>query len=122
MKLRILGNSIRLRVSKRELESLAGTGGAADAIAFGRDARLSYRIAAATVAAPTAEFHADEIVVTLPETEVRKLVETDLVSIQGEQPLEAGEVLKILVEKDFECLVPRPGEDPRDLFDNPARS
>ena len=27
----------------------------------------------------------------------------------------------ILVEKDFECLVPRTGEDPRDLYDNPAK-
>lgn len=122
MKLRILGNSIRLRVSKSELESLATSGRAADCIDFGSEATLAYRIVATTVAAPTAEFRGSEIVVSLPETEVRKLAETDLVSIRGEQPLAAGETLKILVEKDFECLVPRPGEDPRDLFDNPARA
>jgi hypothetical protein len=33
-----------------------------------------------------------------------------------------AEPLSILIEKDFECLVPRPGEEPRDLYDNPAKS
>jgi hypothetical protein len=33
-----------------------------------------------------------------------------------------AEPLSILIEKDFECLVPRPGEDPRDLYVNPAKS
>lgn len=122
MKLRILGDSIRLRISKGELAALAATGTVSDAIHFGPDSRLCYRLSARGDTPPGASFADGAIDVVLPEADVRELAETDRVSIRGEQALSGQASLSILVEKDFECLVPRPGEDPRDLFDNPARS
>ena len=121
MKLRILGNSIRLRVSKSELTELADTGGVADAIEFSPGVRLCYRLRSAADSVTGANFLGGEIAVTVPAAALQELVETERVAIRGEQPLGNGESLAILIEKDFECLVPRPGEDPRDLFDNPAR-
>ena len=121
MKLRILGNSIRLRVGKSELEALAGKGAVADAIHFGPGQSLTYRIVADSAGRTAARFSAGEITVTVPGTDVQSLAATDRVAIRGEQALASGESLSILVEKDFECLVPRPGEDPRDLYDNPAK-
>ncbi|GIT14245.1 MAG: hypothetical protein CM1200mP36_00010 [Gammaproteobacteria bacterium] len=42
--------------------------------------------------------------------------------IVGEQSLDDGGRLKILVEKDFVCLAPREGEeDEADMFPNPRR-
>lgn len=122
MKLRVLGNSIRLRVAKKELEQLAATGEVADAIQFGLDQRLVYRLCAGSGPEPTATLADGLITVTVAAEDIRELAGTDRVSIAGEQSLGDAGSLKILVEKDFECLVPRPGEDPRDLFDNPARS
>jgi hypothetical protein len=121
LKLRILGNSIRLRVGKSELEELAGTGAVADAIQFGPGQTLTYRIVADRSGKTSARFTAGEVTVSVPASAVQGLATTDQVSIRGEQALAEGGSLAILVEKDFECLVPRPGEDPRDLYDNPAK-
>jgi hypothetical protein len=120
LKLRILGNSIRLRVGKSELAELASKGTVADAIHFAPGQALTYRIVADRSGKTSAGFAASEITVTVPGRDVQSLATTDLVSIRGEQKLAAGQSLAILVEKDFECLVPRAGEDPRDLYDNPA--
>ena len=120
MKLRILGNSIRLRVGRSELAELADKGTVADAIHFATGQALTYRIVADRSGNTSAGFAAGEITVAVPAGDVRSLATTDLVSIRGVQKLPAGETLSILVEKDFECLVPRTGEDPRDLYDNPA--
>jgi hypothetical protein len=121
LKLRILGNSIRLRVGKTELAELAGSGAVADAIHFGPGQTLRYRIVADRSGSLSARFGTGEITVTLPGSEVQSLAATDQVSIRGEQAVDGREPLSILVEKDFECLVPRKGEDPRDLYDNPAK-
>jgi hypothetical protein len=43
---------------------------------------------------------------------------TDRVSISGEQPLESGKSVSILVEKDFQCLHGEVGRDP-DAYPNP---
>ncbi|MGW8369630.1 MAG: DUF7009 family protein [Gammaproteobacteria bacterium] len=122
MKLRILGNSIRLRLTKSELDAIANQGEVADHVEFGGGTRLRYRIVAGAEAVPGATFADHDICVTLPAERVARWANDDEdVSIVGEQRLPAGDSLKILVEKDFECLVPRPGEDPRDLFDNPKK-
>ncbi len=44
---------------------------------------------------------------------------TNQVSIRGEQQLEDGSTLGILVEKDFQCLTEREDEDESDMFPNP---
>jgi hypothetical protein len=108
-------------VGKSELEQLAETGTVADAIHFGPGQALTYRIIADRSGQTAARFAAGEITVHVPGGDVQSLATTDQVSIRGEQKLAAGESLSILVEKDFECLVPRAGEDPRDLYDNPAK-
>jgi hypothetical protein len=45
---------------------------------------------------------------------------TELVSLQAEQLVgDSGEMLSILVEKDFSCLMDRKGEDESDNYPNP---
>jgi Family of unknown function (DUF7009) len=123
VKLRILGNSIRLRLTKSELDAIATRGEVADRVEFDGESRLSYRIVADAVSAPHAAFVNGEIRITLSADRIAQWAADDEdVSIVGEQRLADGGRLTILVEKDFECLVPRPGEDPRDLFDNPKKN
>lgn len=121
MKLRIRGNSIRLRLSRSELDQIAEAGGAEDRVRFGPGAELTYRVAVAPGGAVGARFSGDELAVTLPRREVERWLEPEEVSIRGEQAVDGGEALTILVEKDFECLTPREGEDESDLFPHPAR-
>jgi hypothetical protein len=57
--------------------------------------------------------------VRLPESLVLSWAATEQVSMAGEQALDEGRVLQILVEKDFACLAPREGEDESDMFPHP---
>jgi hypothetical protein len=122
MKLRIRGNSVRIRVSKSELDQLAQTGAAEDAAWFGPDAVLRYRLESSRDGALRANFAKDVVSVTIPQAEIERWLAPDEVSIRGEQPSGNGVALKILVEKDYECLAPRADEDDGDLFANPQRT
>ena len=68
---------------------------------------------------PAAFFSDNQIIVRLPETTVLAWASTEQVEIQGEQLLDAGETLKILVEKDFVCLTGRDDEDESDMYPHP---
>jgi hypothetical protein len=122
MKLRIRGNSLRIRVSQTELEQISRDGVASDAIRFGADSALEYGIEVRGVAPLQARFTGTEVRVIVPESALAKWLAPDQIAISGEQSLASGETLKILVEKDFTCLAPREGEDDSDLFPNPALS
>lgn len=121
MKLRIKGNSIRLRLGRSEVRRLATEGIVEESTAFGasQKERLGYSIRASP------EFHivstsfADRrIVVCVPRSLVQSWAATDQVGIQTTQSTGAGE-LQILIEKDFECIEPMPGESQEDAFPRP---
>ena len=120
MKLRIRGNTLRLRVSKSELEQISTHGFVEDAISFAPASRLVYRLEVAADGPFAAELTPDRIRVRVPEAAVRRWERDDQVSMPAEQAVGSGVVLAILVEKDFECVNPRAGED-SDLFANPDK-
>lgn len=68
---------------------------------------------------PAAFYSENEIRVRVPETQILAWATTEQVSIEGEQVLDDGDKLSILVEKDFVCLTHRPGEDQSDMYPNP---
>ncbi len=118
MKLRIVDDSLRLRLTCSEL-ALIERGAAVQARTnFPGGATLTYalRVAAATVISAT--FRAGHIDVILPQTVALSWATGDDISLRAEQPLDHG-VLRILVEKDFTCVEPRDGEDQGDLYPNP---
>lgn len=120
MKLRIRGNSLRIRVSQTELEQISRDGAAFDVIHFDAATRLEYGVEVHADRPLGARFSGAGIRVTVPADEVERWLAPDQVSIAGEQALASGGALKILIEKDFTCLAPREGEDDSDLFPNPA--
>jgi hypothetical protein len=117
MKLRIRGDSLRLRLSQAELTRLRETGEVCDRIGFGARS-LDYALVSADIDAPRARFDGDRIEVALPNAIARSWIESEQVGIEAEQPLPTG-TLRLLIEKDFKCLAPRPGEDDSDAFPNP---
>jgi Family of unknown function (DUF7009) len=120
MKLRILDNSIRLRLTRSEVDILSADGLVAAGTAFpgGREFRYVLESSPASVS-PAAFFSERVITVRLPEDAVRAWADSDEVSIAGEQRLDDGVVLQILIEKDFKCLTEREGEDESDMFEHP---
>lgn len=112
MKLRIRGNSLRLRLSQSEVTQLAQRGRVEDAIAFG-PSKLTYVLATSDVDRIGAVYEDHRIVVTLPKSRAAKWTSSDEVGIESD-----GDV-KVLVEKDWSCLEPREGEDDTDAYPHP---
>lgn len=113
MKLRIKGNSIRLRLTQSEVDTLVTAGHVRESVSFG-DKTLGYEIRSDSGAeGVTADLIGPTILVLIPADRVRDWAANDSVSIEQEG------TPYLLIEKDFACLSDRPGEDESDAFPNP---
>ncbi|MBC7783637.1 MAG: hypothetical protein H7144_07335 [Burkholderiales bacterium] len=119
MKLRIQGNSIRLRLTRSEVDRLVQDGSVAERTGFPGDSALAYRLRALpALRSPTAGFDGLELLVCVPIKLIETWVTTEQVSIEANIPNGTPGGLSLLIEKDFACLLPR-GDD-EDSFPNPA--
>jgi hypothetical protein len=123
MKLRLLDDSIRLRLSRSEVVAADEQGVVEGQTRFPDGSVFTFALEAHDGAAQASAAYArDRMVVRLPAAEIAAWANDDAaVSLHGELSLPAGGPLKLLVEKDFRCLSPREGEDQSDLFSNPER-
>lgn len=120
MKLRIKDDTIRLRVQRAEIQALAASGSLYGVLHLGpgESEVLSYGLAVSDEEAVGLEYTPGRITVTVPRPLLDDWVTTDRVGFDAE--VDTGDhVVKVLVEKDFQCLVDRPGEDESDAFPNP---
>lgn len=123
MKLRIRGNSLRLRLTRTEVEDFGRDGEVADRVELGGGTALTYRLLRDGAAdAADVDYEHGRITVRLPAPAAKSWAQTDQVSLSSERPLEGENALRILVEKDFACLKPREGEDESDMFPHPETS
>ncbi len=120
LKLRIRDNSIRLRMTQTETDLLKREGVVSARTRFPGGRSLEYAVESSPASVtPAAHFSDNRLVVRLPETVVLAWATSEQVSMRGEQRLEDGDIVSILVEKDFQCLAPREGEDESDMFVHP---
>lgn len=117
MKLRVRGDSLRLRLTRGEVEAFGRDGRVEEAVRFGAGVRLSYALERGD--ALSARLDGARVVVTVPADVAREWCDTDRVAIEGSQPVGDGASLRLLVEKDFACLKTRSGESDADAFPNP---
>lgn len=104
MKLRIKGASLRLRLTRGEVQAFAETGTVEAVTPFGPGRTLTYALEASEAAdAVTARFDGARVTVLLPAAAAHRWANTDEVGIEAEQAAGADR-LHILVEKDFQCL------------------
>ncbi len=121
MKLRIKGDSIRLRLTRSEVESFASQGCVSQAVNFAAGESLTYRLVTDEHSETLSATFTDQVVtVRVPAAQVDPWLKPDSVSLAGSQALPGGGRLQLLVEKDFACLVERAGEDDSDAFAHPA--
>lgn len=121
MKLRIRGNSVRIRVSKTELAQIADVGAAEDSVRFSPSTELRYRVEVKPAGAVEADFRTALLRVLVPKARVEQWLRPEEVAIEERQAIGEGATLRILLEKDYTCLAPRSGEDDADLFANPQK-
>jgi hypothetical protein len=120
MKLRIRGNSIRLRLSQGDIAVLVATGAIEDRVSFGPHSALTYRLERAEGPQARAALTENRLIVAFPPDQIDTWAQTEAVSMEAEQALDDTQGLNLLVEKDFQCLSPREAEDDADLFPNPG--
>lgn len=121
MKLRIPGNSLRLRLTRPEIAELLAAGFVEDRLQLGPQAEsaLVYRLELSdNVTAPRACFEAHCISIQLPVAAGTLWTDSEQVGIYSEEAWG----LKLIIEKDFKCLDPRIDEDDSDAFDHPGNA
>ena len=119
MKLRIKGDSLRLRLSQGEMRALAERGEVEDRISFPGGAALRYRMRVDQNSSEISAGYAGNLIeVLVPGPLAERWCGSDLVTLSASQPLAAGE-LRLVLEKDWACLAPREGEDESDNFPHP---
>jgi len=113
MKIRILDNHIRLRLEPDEVELVASGQTLRSVTRFPSGAAFGYQLAGGGNV-PHADFENGTISILLPLLQLKHWA-TDQRAVSIRESI-AGSCLTILVEKDFECLEPRPGESQKNRF------
>ena len=107
MKMRIEGCAIRFRLNRKDVAELAVAGQILESVEFAPagDQRLVYAIKVEPrLSAVAADYQGGRITVHLPQVQAREWIETGRIGLDGEQTLGGGRMLRILIEKDFQCL------------------
>ena len=124
MKLRIRGDSLRFRLTQGEVAKLLAKDRVNESVHFSSATAdmLTYSLEVCEHTTQlSAHYENGEILVNVPTQLVESWANTNQVGIEYTQPLGEGRGLQIVVEKDFLCLQPRPGEDQSDSFPHPQR-
>lgn len=116
MKLRIQGDSLRLRLLQSEVQRLVETGCVEERTRFAAGRELLYAVRTDAGAGEMgATFGGASIVVTVPEHEARAWAASEQVGLYS-RPARGG--VTVSVEKDFACL-DRTDADNTDTYPNP---
>ena len=121
MKLRIKGNSLRLRVTPSEVKRLLRSGAIREQVQFTAISsdRLTYELlSSSSEATTTVAYQLGNITVSVPEQQLKKWAGSDDVGVYAEMALEGEQVLSVAIEKDFACLDLSDAEN-EDTFPNP---
>jgi hypothetical protein len=120
MKLRIKGNSVRLRITPSEMTRLLATGRIDETIYFSSDenTHLTYALEHASEASKLhVRYSPQEIAVVVSSAEARRWAGGADVGMYGEISTAHGP-LELAIEKDFACLDKGPSEN-IDTFPHP---
>ena len=125
MKLRIEGNSIRLRLLQSEVKRLSAAGTISEDVIFGvrPDQVLRYAITvSAGVDVMEVEFSDSQILIMIPETTALEWFTSDLMSIEREIEIDEESRLSVLIEKDLVCVERPDDPDNADAYPHPKMS
>ena len=122
MKLRIRGNTLRLRLSRNEVDSVAQGKEVEESTSFPEGGKLQYvlkQTPSDTTVVKINEGDDSCINILVDENKAKQWAKSEEVGLFGSEPLVLGS-LELLIEKDFACLNPRDGVEDSDSFPNPA--
>jgi hypothetical protein len=115
MKLRLHGNSLRLRLTRPEVERLRDSGSVSEVVDFGA-AALSYQLKSRPDEGPLqAGLHDGVMTVSVSAHATRDWAGSNDVGIYGQSG-----ALAVSIEKDFRCLTRPLDRDERDAYPHPG--
>jgi len=119
MKLRIRGNTVRLRLEKGEVNTFAADSQVVDRAPLSIATPLEYGLRIGDLDELTLHFTGQELIIVVPRSVAQAWTDSDQVGIEAQVAVGQDSV-KILIEKDFRCLHKRPGEDESGNYPHPA--
>lgn len=117
MKLRIKGNSVRLRLSKTEVDQIASVGMVQEQTIFGDDV-FTYQLLKKNTKQVRAVLENNCLTVYIPDAFADKWAGNNVTGIDNKAGDGSLPQLYILIEKDFKCI-DNSEEDQSDNYDNP---
>lgn len=125
MKLRLKGNTIRIRVDRRDLDLLVNEGQVVGEIRFGDEAgqRFSYvlEIGGASEALPNVDYRDGRFLIQIGGAAAKDWRQNDKVGFETTCE-RGGNTIRLIVEKDFACLDRPAGQEADDQFAFPNPS
>lgn len=122
MKIRIRGNSIRLRLTRTEVETLATQGYVDERTEFFNSA-LTYALQAKDgIENLKADYSENTITMYVPKAWAANWNKDETVGFKHTLNLPSGATLSLLMEKDFKCIDADSSEDQSDNYENPSIS
>jgi hypothetical protein len=121
MKVRIKGNSVRIRLSRSEVEIFGREGYVEERTDFGKT-ELIYAVKSTDDEMMSATFTGGMITMCVPANMLNVWAETNQVSLDHHMPVSNNKHLYLLLEKDFKCIDAGGTEDQSDYYENPLKS
>lgn len=120
MKVRIKGNSIRLRLTQGEVDAFGETGYVSEITQISDDSRFIYELyTEPDIESFGSSFFDHVLRVFVPYSTGMSWAHTEEISMSAVVKNGMDDGLSLLIEKDFQCLVPRDHEDETDNYPNP---
>ncbi len=120
MKIRIKGNSIRIRLTRTEIDNFGSHGYLEEHTEFSNGSfiyALQSRDGIDNLSATLAD---GKVTVIVPSTITKEWTTTETVGYQHNMDISDGKQLFLLIEKDFKCIDAPAHEDQSDNFEHPT--
>ena len=119
MKIRIKGNSIRMRLTRSEVDEFAKTGYLEERTEFGNNLFLYALRNDPNATELSASFMGIKMTLRVPPSMAAEWTSSEKVGYNNNMDTGNGKKLFLLLEKDFKCIDAPPHEDQSDNFENP---
>lgn len=121
MKLRIKGNSIRIRLTKSEVSTISTAGYLQEETLFGNNSFVYALQRVEHGDALSAALEQNKITLFVPAAFTKDWPVNSIISFDARVPVAGDKTLYLLLEKDFVCL-DHTTEDQSDNFENPNKT
>ena len=121
MKIRIKGNSVRVRLTRSEVDEFGAGGYLEEKTEFGNNSFTYVLQSKQGIKDLEAGFADGKMTMYVPANIPAAWAANETVGYENNMDIGAGKRLFLLLEKDFKCIDAPPHEDQSDNFENPHK-